>query len=43
MNEPLRHKLFSVYGQILNERVLRGAWERVRANRGAGGVDGVTR
>lgn len=42
MNEPLRHKLFSVYGQILNERVLREAWERVRANHGAGGVDRVT-
>ena len=42
MNEPLRHKLFSVYGQILSERVLREAWERVRANRGACGVDGVT-
>jgi retron-type reverse transcriptase len=42
MNEPLEHKLFSVYGQILNERSLTEAWERVRANRGAGGVDGVT-
>lgn len=42
MNEPLKHKLFSVYGQILNERILRDAWEKVRANRGAGGVDRVT-
>lgn len=42
MNEPLRHKLFSVYGQILSERALRDAWARVRANRGAGGVDGAT-
>lgn len=42
MNEPLRHKLFSVYGQILNERILREAWDKVRANRGAGGVDRVT-
>ena len=42
MNEPLRHKLFSVYGQILNERILREAWERVKANKGAGGVDGVS-
>ena len=42
MNEPLRHKLFSVYGQILNERTLREAWGKVRSNGGAGGVDGVT-
>ena len=41
-SEPLEHKLFSVYGQILNERALRDAWEKVRANKGAGGVDGVT-
>ena len=42
MNEPLEHKLFSVYGQILNERALTDAWDRVRANKGAGGVDGVS-
>lgn len=42
MNEPLEHKLFSVYGQILSERVLREAWDRVRANKGAGGVDRMT-
>ena len=42
MNEPLRHKLFSVYGTILNERALREAWEKVRRNKGAGGVDRVT-
>jgi group II intron reverse transcriptase/maturase len=42
MNEPLEHKLFSVYGQILSERALRDAWTKVRANKGAGGVDGVS-
>jgi group II intron reverse transcriptase/maturase len=42
MNEPLRHKLFSVYGTLLNERALREAWEKVRRNKGAGGVDRVT-
>ena len=42
MNEPLEHKLFSVYGQILNERILREAWDKVKANKGAGGVDRVT-
>ncbi len=42
MNEPLVHKMFSVYGQILSERALGDAWARVRANRGAGGVDGQT-
>ena len=42
MNEPLKHKLFSVYGQILNEKILKEAWKRVRSNKGAGGVDKVT-
>jgi group II intron reverse transcriptase/maturase len=31
-----------VYGQILSERALRDAWTKVRANKGAGGVDGVS-
>ena len=42
MNEPLKHKLFSVYGQILNEKTLKEAWKKVRSNKGAGGVDKVT-
>ena len=42
MNEPLKHKLFSVYGQILNEKILKEAWKKVRSNKGAGGVDRVT-
>lgn len=42
MNEPLKHKLFSVYGQILNRKTLIEAWKHVKENRGAGGVDKVT-
>lgn len=42
MNEPLKHKLFSVYGQILNVKILKEAWKRVRRNNGSGGVDKVT-
>lgn len=42
MNEPLKHKLFSVYGQILNEKILKEAWKKVSSNKGAGGVDKVT-
>ena len=42
MIEPLKHKLFSVYGQILNIKALNEAWQHVKANRGAEGVDKVT-
>lgn len=42
MNEPLKHKLFSVYGQILNEKILKEAWKKVRNNKGASGIDKVT-
>ena len=42
MNEPLKLKLFSVYGQILNEKVLRKAWDHVKANIGCAGIDKVT-
>ena len=42
MNEPLKFKLFSVYGQILNMKVLSTAWEHVKANKGAGGIDGIS-
>lgn len=42
MNEPLKHKLFSVYGQILNRKALDEAWKHVKANKGAEGVDRVT-
>ncbi len=42
MNEPLKHKLFSVYGQLLNKKILLEAWKKVKSNRGSGGVDGET-
>lgn len=42
MNEELKHKMHSVYGQILVERKLIKAWEQVAQNKGSGGIDGVT-
>ena len=42
MNEPLKHKLFSVYGQILNEKILKEAWKKVRSNNGSSGIDRVS-
>ena len=42
MNEPLKHKLFSVYGQLLNKKILLEAWKRVKSNHGSGGIDGET-
>jgi len=35
-------KAHSLIGQVYDRRNLRRAWERVKKNRGAGGVDGVT-
>ena len=35
-------KAHSLIGQVYDRRNLRRAWERVRKNKGAGGVDGVT-
>lgn len=42
MNEPLKYKLFSVYGQILNVKTLALAWRHVKENKGAGGVDRIS-
>jgi group II intron reverse transcriptase/maturase len=42
MNEPLKQKLFSIYGQLLSYRRLDEAWKHVKANHGAGGVDKVS-
>ena len=42
MNEPLKQKLFSVYGQLLSYSRLLEAWKKVKANHGAGGVDRVS-
>ena len=42
MNEPLKFKLFSVYGKILHKDVLLEAFKRVKANKGCAGVDRVS-
>jgi len=42
MNEELKHKMHSVYGQILVHRKLMSAWQQVKENKGSGGIDGVT-
>ena len=42
MNEPLKQKLFSIYGQLLSYKRLETAWIDVKSNHGAGGVDKVT-
>lgn len=42
MNNPMKLKYHSLYGQLLQDRVLTNAWKKVEANKGSGGVDGVT-
>lgn len=42
MNEPLKLKWHSLYGQVLQDRKLTEAWEQVKANKGSGGIDEVT-
>lgn len=42
MNQELKFKWHSVYGQILFDRKLKTAWEKVKSNDGAGGIDGET-
>lgn len=42
LNQELKFKMHSIYGQLLVERKLMTAWEQVKANKGSGGVDGVT-
>lgn len=42
MNQELKLKWHSIYGQILFERKLHEAWLQVKENKGAGGIDGET-
>lgn len=42
MNNPMKLKYHSLYGQLLRDRVLMNAWKKVKANRGSGGIDGIT-
>jgi RNA-directed DNA polymerase len=42
MNQEWKYKLHSVYGQILFDRKLTLSFEQVKANKGAGGIDGET-
>lgn len=39
MNQELKHKWHSIYGQILFDRKLMAAWKHVKANKGCGGID----
>ncbi|MCM3293920.1 hypothetical protein M3661_27880 [Paenibacillus sp. MER 180] len=42
MNQTLKLKWHSIYGQILFVRKLYKAWMQVKENKGAGGIDGET-
>lgn len=42
MNDVLKHKWHSIYGQILSDRKLMTAWKQVAENKGCGGIDGET-
>lgn len=42
MNEPLKIKLFSVYGKILHKDVLTEAFKKVKKNKGCAGIDKVS-
>jgi len=42
LNKELKLKWHSIYGQILFDRKLMAAWQKVEENGGAGGIDGET-
>lgn len=39
MNDELKLKWHSIYGQILHDLKLMSAWKQVKANKGCGGID----
>ncbi|WP_066636374.1 hypothetical protein [Desulfolucanica intricata] len=41
-NQELKLKWHSIYGQILRDRALMAAWQKVKKNKGTGGIDGET-
>lgn len=42
MNQELKFKMHSIYGQLLVERKLMDAWKQVKDNKGCGGIDRET-
>jgi len=42
VNQELKLKWHSIYGQILFDRKLTAAWKQVEANKGCGGIDEET-
>jgi group II intron reverse transcriptase/maturase len=42
VNQELKHKWHSIYGQILFDRKLMAAWKQVEANKGCSGIDQET-
>ena len=42
MNQELKLKWHSIYGQILFDRKLKGVWKQVKENDGSGGIDKET-
>lgn len=42
MNQELKQKWHSIYGQILFDRKLMAAWKQVEDNKGSGGIDNET-
>lgn len=42
MNQELKLKWHSIYGQILFDRKLTAAWKQVEENKGSGGIDNET-
>ncbi len=42
MNDELKMKWHSIYGQLLFDRKLMASWKQVKANKGCGGIDNET-